>query len=256
MIKSLSRLWLLTLATLGLSAAVHAAPGDPPAYSDALTRAFDPAFAITVDDAPAGEPPRLVPVTFRKMELGRLIITTGQIVADDPFVNLGETKLFLQAVPNGEQPVELAVINGSIDDGRIAFARVVFWSQPAIAWKPALVAGQDVKTLKADEIFGYPVDAGTGSFYDPLVGRALSDLRKKDENVWQGWQKDGEDNGEKAANKPNFFLMLAHPPGNIAMFASGWGDGFYASWFGYDASGSVVALVTDFQVIDWESAKW
>lgn len=43
-------------------------------------------------------------------------------------------------------------------------------------------------------------------------------------------------------------------PGNIIMFTSGWGDGFYASWFGYDAQGHVAALVTDFTVVDW--AKW
>jgi len=37
------------------------------------------------------------------------------------------------------------------------------------------------------------------------------------------------------------------------MFSSGFGDGFYASYFGLDASGEVVALVTDFAVVDWDA---
>ena len=40
------------------------------------------------------------------------------------------------------------------------------------------------------------------------------------------------------------------------MFQSGWGDGLYASWFGYDAQGRVVALLTDFNVVDWSKAQW
>jgi hypothetical protein len=31
---------------------------------------------------------------------------------------------------------------------------------------------------------------------------------------------------------------------------------FYASWFGYDADGNVAALVTDFQTIEWTTARW
>jgi hypothetical protein len=35
----------------------------------------------------------------------------------------------------------------------------------------------------------------------------------------------------------------------IAMFQSGWGDGFYASYWGLDARGEPVCLVTDFSVL-------
>src|SRR4029078_4230104 len=55
---------------------------------------------------------------------------------------------------------------------------------------------------------------------------------------------------------PTFHLDVDMGPANIVMFTSGWGDGFYASWFGYDAQGRVAALVTDFAVVDWAKAKW
>ncbi len=38
---------------------------------------------------------------------------------------------------------------------------------------------------------------------------------------------------------------------NAPFFETGWGDGFYASHFGYDASGTTAAcLVTDFGVVE------
>jgi Protein of unknown function (DUF4241) len=36
------------------------------------------------------------------------------------------------------------------------------------------------------------------------------------------------------------------------IFSSGFGDGYYASYFGYDGEGELVALMTDFLVVDWK----
>lgn len=54
----------------------------------------------------------------------------------------------------------------------------------------------------------------------------------------------------------SFLLDLPLGEANAIMFHSGWGDGFYASWFGYDADGNVAALVTDLATIDWATADW
>lgn len=40
---------------------------------------------------------------------------------------------------------------------------------------------------------------------------------------------------------------------NVMIFSSGYGDGFYASYWGFDDTGSPVALVTDFRVLDNEA---
>lgn len=37
----------------------------------------------------------------------------------------------------------------------------------------------------------------------------------------------------------------------MAMFSTGWGDGSYASYIGYDAEGQIARLVTDFYLLDW-----
>lgn len=226
------------------------APGDPPAYQALFDRSFEPGFHASANDAGEGERPQLVKTGFRIVELGRVSIRSGRIAASDPFVMI-DRPAFAQPVANGEHRVRLAVVDGGMADGRIAFARVDFSAGPVLFWRMATLDGQELARLKAEEFYGYPVDAGTGAFFDPLAGKAAAALLQQDQNAWQAWQRDGEENGRKAGLKPNFFLNLPMPPANIAMFASGWGDGHYASWFGFAEDGRVAALVTDFTVADW-----
>ena len=115
--------------------------------------------------------------------------------------------------------------------------------------------GQDIATLKIGEHFGYPVDAGTGSFVDPETAAVASRCMASDEDLAQRWIDLG-DKGGSGKDAPNFYANIDIGPGNIVMFQSGWGDGLYASWFGYDAQGRVVALLTNFNVVDWSKAQW
>jgi hypothetical protein len=249
------RSFLSSFFTLLAGSGSAYATGGVPDYADAFSRAFDASYRLTIDEALDDKPPRLHPTSFRTLELGTLKIVSGRIAACDPFVSLDARQPFTEPVPNGVFPVRLAIAEGGINDGRIAFARVDFSSEPAVKWKMAVMEGQDPATLKADEIFGYPVDAGTGAFYDPKAAEFLNAQLKSNPDAWEDWQTKGEANGKDAKLKPNFFLMLPAGDTNIAMFASGWGDGFYASYFGFDKNGRVVALVTDFAIIDWAKVK-
>ena len=57
------------------------------------------------------------------------------------------------------------------DDGdeRVAAALVRFADHEPASWDLALVPGQDPRILGPDEVFGYGVDSGTGSFTSPEV---------------------------------------------------------------------------------------
>jgi len=244
------------LAILGLLAAARAsaAPGDPPPYAAVFDRAFASGFVVETRDEIDGEA-RVETVPFRLLEAGMLKLPSGRISVADPFVALTESKPLDQAVPAGSFPVRLAVAEFPAGGLRVAFARVDFSQAPVARWSMALAEGQDVRTFGNDEIFGYPVDSGTGSFFDPVAGKAAGALLESDPDAWEGWIKVGEANGAKIG--PYFFLLdLPLGAANAIMFRSGWGDGFYASWFGFDAEGNVAALVTDFTAIDWRTAKW
>jgi hypothetical protein len=230
-------------------------PGRSPSYAAAFDKAFLPGFTVETRDTYKGET-RVEKVPFKVVEVGILKLPSGQICAADPFIALSDAKPFTQPVPAGDFPVRLAVGEFPSGGSRVTFARVDFKTAPIARWSMAVLDGQDVTTLKRGHIFGYGVDAGTGSFFDPVAGKAAAELLKADEDAWEAWQTEGEANGPKMIGPYSFLLNLKLGDANAIMFHSGWGDGFYASWFGYDAKGNVAALVTDFATIEWDEAKW
>jgi hypothetical protein len=186
-------------------------------------------------------------LTFTRRRMGTLKLTSGRIVACDPLM-LDDPAPFAQAFPVGAVPVELAVARLGTDE-RVAFARLVFSERPVVRWEPALVAGEDPAKLVAGE-WGYGVDSGTGAFMDRdaavvLARRLEKDaahydaiVRKMDETYRATWSAILWDLGDR----------------NAAMFSSGFGDGLYASYVGYDASGGIARLLTDFDVAEWRPA--
>ena len=251
MLKRIVTALSAALAGLFPAARAVASPGEAPAYSAAFEKAFAPGFTATTR---SGNKRERVP--FKTIEAGTLKLPSGRISAADPFIALSDAKPFAQSVPNGAFPVRLAV--GSFPSGgaRVAFARVDFSAAPIASWSLAVPEGQDIASLKDDEIFGYGVDAGTGAFFDPVASKAAASLLDANPDAWEDWQTRGEENGPKVIGPYSFLLDLDLGEANAVMFHSGWGDGFYASWFGYDADGNVAALVTDFQTIDWDTADW
>lgn len=93
-------------------------------------------------------------------------------------------------------------------------------------------------------------------FIDKTASVALLDQLKQGEiekDYLEPWIAAGEVEGKKLGML--FYLDLPVPTANIIMFTSGWGDGFQASYFRYDVNGEVVALLTEFQVMDWSLDK-
>jgi Protein of unknown function (DUF4241) len=235
------------LLSVGLQPATAEDTLAPPPYVKAFDLAFTSGFKWPGDDK--------VPVPFEVIDGGTLIVTSGVIKAADPFL-LTEAAGFTQKVIPGRYPVRFAYarVHGEAG-GRIAFARVDFASKPVVYWQMALTHGQDASTLKPGFIFGYPVDAGTGSFMDQTAAKSmLAQMADADQAqaITDQWISAGEVSGK--AKGLQFFLDVPVASHNIIMFQSGWGDGFYASYFGFAADGTVVTLLTDFQVMDWSLA--
>lgn len=176
-------------------------------------------------------------------EIGLLKITEGKIIACDPFL-YDQDLPFDTTFPKGSFPVQLAIAKIDMDE-RVAFARIKFSNELPVSWKPALTAKQQLKDLKQEEIFGYGVDTGTGAFMDETGAKELKKfLTEKDANYevltnlmdttyqhtrsWLNWESNGA---------------------NVMLFSSGYGDGFYASYIGYDKAGHICRLVTDFGIL-------
>ncbi|WP_192181723.1 DUF4241 domain-containing protein [Mesorhizobium amorphae] len=204
-----------------------------------VTKASSNLGVFALSDAELAE--RQIAVTA----IGELELPTGEIIACDPLVSDLKTPALSRKVKPGRYPVSLLEAQG-----RVAVAVLRFSAGTPVRWELATVPGQDVSTLKDDEIFGYPVDAGLGSFMDKtamVLMSARQDKLKADENYY-----DDVLAAEFAPNQDRF--VMHHPvagnPVNIAMFWSGWGDGFYPSFWGLDAAGQPLLLTTDFGVLE------
>lgn len=226
---------LLVAPFLGASRSTPVS-AQPPALGQAVFNdAFTPGYATTIDGRP---------VTFSAQQAGTFRLSSGQLVACDPFW-CEDARPFTQPVPAGEFPLTLAVADFG-DQRRIAFAKLAFSAEPVVRWELALVEGQDPSMLQPGEFFGYGVDAGTGAFMDLDAWRAFKAQMEQDEAFDDGLVDEMEKSGGVAG-----WLLFSSGPGSVAMFSSGWGDGVYATYWGYDAAGKLAAALTDFYVVDW-----
>lgn len=225
---------LLLSPFLGCSRSTAPGPQLPPGHPAVFNDAFTPGYTTTIE----GEA-----VRFVTQDLGTFSLPSGQLVACDPFGCDGALP-FARPVPRGEFPLTLSLADFG-NQRRIAFARLAFSAQPVVRWELALLQGQDPSTLQPAEFFGYPVDAGTGSFMDLEAWRTFDARMERD----AGYADELIDGMEKAGSPG--WLLLAPGSGSVAMFASGWGDGAYATYWGYDAAGKLAAALTDFYIVDW-----
>jgi Protein of unknown function (DUF4241) len=203
------------------------------------------AFAEGVVETPRG------PVQCFVRHAGDLILSTGRIVACDP-LTIPEAEPFTIAVPSGIYPVTLAVARVSDVDQRIAFAKLQFAADEPLTWRMALLPDEDLSTLRSKEFFGYPVDAGTGCFMDAATSALLVQRINRDSDYYETIVEEMD-----KTNVPTWSYANVRPSpesdANLIAFSSGWGDGSYASYFGYAAAAEPVCLVTDFDVL-WREA--
>ncbi|MCC6702307.1 MAG: DUF4241 domain-containing protein [Fluviicola sp.] len=177
---------------------------------------------------------------FTQLELGKIKINSGKIIACDPILMFNAIA-FENKFPIGNFPVQLAMANNK-SDYRVAFSRIVFSENPVVKWEFALLPGQKPIDLIDSSIYCYSVDAGTGIFIDANSNKLYD---KFQENTW-------ENVIINKMEKYNYTGYI-HDFGNhnLAVFSTGYGDGCYATYIGYDSKGKICRLLTDFGLIRW-----
>ncbi|ANM12575.1 MULTISPECIES: DUF4241 domain-containing protein [unclassified Rhizobium] len=183
------------------------------------------------------------------IHIGNVELPSGRIVAADPLAQPDRPALARTVAP-GDYPVTLYKAFG-----RIAAAGMRFAEGRPDHWELAVLPGQDVATLKDGEVFGYPVDAGLGCYMDAdtldLIGEreAQAQAQKPDADINY---YDDVLAADLDANKGAYALHrpVAGKRGNVALFWSGWGDGFYPVFWGLDKDGRALVLLTDFSVVE------
>ena len=188
------------------------------------------------------------PVQLKRVSVGNLVLPSGRIVAQDPFVDVFEEP-FTRTVPPGTYPVYLTIAHLPDGDERVAFATVSFRPVAPKSWEMALLPGDDPAELEEDEYFGYGVDLGAGAFIDAETLEVYQERYAGEDDPYERMKLMENLNGSSWTYL-NMVVDLT-TGGNLVAFDSGWGDGSYASFFGLDEQG-VCCLVTDFGILESE----
>jgi hypothetical protein len=247
---------LITAIAIASPAAPGLAPGRVPASPSATGASSVPSLPaeMAIDDV-YGRFSALGPVaaggTAANLSVSRagdLVLRTGRVVAADVF--FFDNVPFTRWLPSGTHPVLVLHAAGSGIGDRIAAAMIRVAPGDPVRWEPALTPGQDPSAAGPGEFFGYGVDSGIGCFASAEAVEYLSGAGAS--------AGDAYSNRVQAAMFPSsteIYSTADIPVGdgtglNVVAFSSGWGDGGYPSYFGLDAAGKPLVLVTNFGILD------
>lgn len=181
---------------------------------------------------------------------GKINIPTGKIVACDPLIT-NDMSPFSVLFPTGEFDVQA---HREKESNCIAYTEIIFAEDEAVRWEMAVTAEQNTKDLGADEVFGYPVESGMGCFMDVETQESLNVLEqrlfhRKGADFLGIYEEFFHDHFFDESGAIDQFAILQpseEKSGTIFTFETGYGEGFYASYIGFNSENKPVKLVTEF----------
>lgn len=176
-------------------------------------------------------------------DLGELTVRSGKLVACDPFVCPGTVPFSLR-LPQAQFPLTLSIAETGTDQ-RVAFAILRVADLVPVRWEMMTAPGANPSELKDGEIFGYPVDSGTGCFADATAMSLLDEKMRRDPKYFDTLSVEMD----KTYRHTWSWLKVDLGEASLFAFSSGYGDGFYATYAGFDPQGRLSHIVTDFAVL-------
>nr|WSZ97701.1 DUF4241 domain-containing protein [Streptomyces sp. NBC_00857] len=225
--------------------------GDPmPVLAPDFAQLFAPGTSHAFPDADGSLLVRVLPGVPLSLPSGRVIAMEPSCFGEDDPAEMA----FTEQVRPGTYPVVLIVVNLIGPDGedrgnsRVAAARLEIRDAPVATWELAVTPGDDLDELEDDEVFGYPVDAGTGCFVDAQTFGALGDDEEFAEEVLSA----RFDRDPRIPATDPITMPVGDDDHALIAFSTGWGDGSYSTWIGRTADGDVACFLTDFEVLPEE----
>lgn len=181
-------------------------------------------------------------LTFTVSRAGILSVPSGRIIVCDPFVRTSDQP-FVQSVLPGSYPVDISLVRrGDSSVEQIAYTRILLTKREPTVWVPALTS-RPTGREPIDQPPGYRSSSGTG---------ALMDVTTRDYLKFDSIEEVDKVLEQLAKNfKPtrNWLDYSIDENLNAIIFSSGYGKGYYPSFFAIDDKGDVAALVTSFLII-------
>ena len=193
------------------------------------------------------------------LDMGDISFPTGDILVRDPLVWLNRDEMpYLQSVPKGIFRIETLVVKLEEDHYRYALSRVKFRENLPVIYYEALKGDENLDDVDDDSIFGFNVDAGLATIVDVETRNAYCDFEDKwyaenpDKNIYDDFfaevfAKNAEDNPDYQRESGDWInFKIPNSELSIPMIQSGFGDGRYPVYFGYDENGKLCDLVVEY----------
>jgi len=187
---------------------------------------------------------------LESFEVGKIYLSSGKLVACDPVIT-SDMLPFTTEFPKGDFQV---LLHKERESNCVAYAEIIFNNSDVSDWQMATTKGQNVKELTDEEVFGYPVESGMACFMDVDTQNSLNELeqklfqRKGDDfmGIYEEFFHDHFFDENGAIDQFALLKPSENKAGNIFAFEAGYGEGFYASYIGFDAQKNPVKIVTEF----------
>lgn len=122
------------------------------------------------------------------LDIGEVNLPTGEIIACDPFVELGEAKTYIQKTPIGKFPVKIAVALSEDYGNGYTCVKVEFNKNKPVVYELAITGNEKgMDEAAEDDFYGFGVDAGMGCVADKKSQYEYS-------IYWNKLEEDGADN--------------------------------------------------------------
>jgi hypothetical protein len=154
-------------------------------------------------------------------DVGWVEIRSGKLAGRDPFLD-APAIAFARSVPNGRHRVALSLVTLPAPRGKQQVrcaAATIHFAKGAVASLVAAPFEAPTKTKRG--LAAYGVDAGTGAFMDVRTASEVDDSTRA--RIIKETTK---------ARRSGFGFASLDTPSLVA-FTSGWGDGAYASYWGF-----------------------
>lgn len=183
---------------------------------------------------------------IEKIEAGKLKLSTGRIIATDPIL-MYDDECYSEHVKPGTYAVYIYVGKTENRKKQTVAAELRLNDNKPVRWEMALLKGESSKGFGHDEFMGYEVENGLGCFMDESVMEILDVMSEKELNKYEKSIRDAVRKSECSCAE---ILIDRKTDCNIVIFASGWNEGTFPTYYGFDKNNQLARLVTDFMVIE------
>lgn len=183
---------------------------------------------------------------IEKIKAGKLKLSTGRIIATDPIL-MYDDESYSEHVKPGTYDVYIYVGKTENRKKQTVASELRFNDNDIVKWEMALLKGESAKGFAHDEFMGYEVENGLGCFMDDSVMELLDIMSEEQLDEYEKSVRNAVKSNECSCAD---MLIDKKTEKNIIIFASGWNEGTFPTYYGFDQDNNLARLVTDFMVIE------